>query len=62
MPECVNCGGQVDEVCPDGYCRKCHHDLSFEDCCDGTFTAKVLLNTGLPKEYVLEAYPKARME
>ena len=58
---CVNCGNEVSEVCPDGYCRKCHVSLSFEDCCDGTWSARLLLGQGAPIGMVKRAYPRARI-
>ena len=51
---CVNCGKIVKEVCPDGYCRDCHVSLSFEDCCDGTWSARMMKRTGWPKEKIKE--------
>jgi hypothetical protein len=44
--ECKSCKKEVKEVCDDGFCRKCHIDLTFEDCCDGTWTAKLSLRNG----------------
>lgn len=38
--KCVSCSQEVEEVCGDGFCRDCHVDLSFEDCCDGTWVAR----------------------
>lgn len=61
MVKCESCGNDVTEVCRDGYCRKCHVDLSFEDCMDGTYTANILKKGGMPLEYIKRAYPNARV-
>lgn len=34
---CEGCGQLVDEVCRDGYCRKCHVSISFENCMNSTW-------------------------
>lgn len=50
---CPGCKETFDEgdVCPDGYCRGCHHSLGFDECCDGSWVARVLADSGrLPIE------------
>ncbi len=34
---CEGCGQLVDELCRDGYCRKCHVAISFENCINNTW-------------------------
>ena len=59
---CINCGRKVKEVCPGGYCRKCHVSLSFEDCCDGTWDARMMMRGGIfTKEDVKKIYLEARI-
>jgi ferredoxin len=41
---------EVEEVCGDGYCRRCHVSLTFEACTSGEWTAEVRRAAGLPTE------------
>lgn len=59
--KCTSCEKEVEEVCGDGFCRECHVDLSFEDCCDGTWLAKQNLAKGRSIEETKEFYPNARI-
>ena len=61
MIECESCKKEVSEVCRDGFCRKCHVDLTFEDCCDKTWDAHLLLESGLSLEEVKKIYPTAKV-
>jgi len=38
---CCSCNKEVNEVCGDGFCRECHVSLSFEDCVNGTWVARM---------------------
>lgn len=38
----------TDERCPDGNCRACHKSLTFEECCDGSWNARIRASAGLP--------------
>jgi hypothetical protein len=58
---CASCNSRAKEFCPDGYCRSCHKSLSFEDCCDGTYNAKNLLELGHSRKEIKELYPDARI-
>lgn len=59
---CNICGqlASEDDTCPDGNCRACHVSLSFEDCCDGTWNARVALKLH-PIEEVRRRYPNAKL-
>lgn len=46
---CVSCGEKVKEVCGDGYCRKCHVSLSFEDCVSGKWVEERVAAIGTPE-------------
>lgn len=59
--KCVDCGKEADEVCGDGFCRGCHVDLSFEDCCDGTWLARQNLAKGRSVEETKVLYPGAKI-
>ena len=59
---CQNCNAIAEEICPDGYCRACHVDLSFEECNDGTWSAQILLDSGSDPGRVRGLYPDARIE
>lgn len=59
--ECSNCNKNVKEVCLDGYCRKCHVSLSFEDCVSGTFNARILLSSGYDRQFIKKIYPKSNI-
>jgi len=59
---CQNCKEFVNEVCPDGYCKNCHKSVSWQDCCDGTYTARNLLKLGHSKKEILEIFPEARIK
>ena len=61
MPTCEICNTEVDEVCGDGVCKYCHTTISWEDCITGTFTAKVLLAEGIPKDYIKRTYHNANI-
>jgi len=61
MMQCVICGKETEELCPDGVCRDCHVSVSFEDCCDGTWNAKMALRDGVPFELVKKIHPNARV-
>lgn len=58
---CDSCLNSVKEVCGDGVCRDCHKSLTFEECNEGTWSAKILLSLGRTKEHVLEIYPDAKI-
>ncbi len=36
------------DLCPDGYCRRCHHSLTFESCTSGEWAREVRRAAGLP--------------
>lgn len=60
--KCPTCQKPCDETCPDGLCRACHVSCSWEDCVDGTFNARTMLEGGTrTREQLLELYPKARI-
>lgn len=44
---CLLCGKETAELCPDGGCRACHVSLSFEECCDGSWAARLRRDAGL---------------
>ena len=56
--KCNGCGKEKKELCSDGYCRKCHVSISFEDCINKTFEAKKLLSS-FPRCWVKKLYPDA---
>ncbi|GAG00098.1 unnamed protein product [marine sediment metagenome] len=58
---CASCEREVDEVCQDGFCRRCHVSLSFEDCCDGTWAARISMLNGRSVEEARKIYPDARI-
>ncbi len=67
--KCKNCNEEVDDVCGDGFCRKCHVSVSWEDCVSHTFEAKLSLELykriGIMKnesrKMVKEVYPNAKI-
>jgi len=59
MAECSSCSKSVDVVCQDGYCKACHVSVSFDDCCDGTWSVNVLRRSGTREETLREMYPDA---
>jgi len=59
--KCTSCKKEVKKVCPDGFCRECHVDLNFEDCCDGTWAARQNLAKGRSVEETKMIYPNARI-
>ena len=58
---CLICERTVDERCPDGNCRACHQSLSWEDCCDGTWNARLAVRNGHPQDEVKKLWPNARI-
>lgn len=58
--KCVSCKKEVDEICPDEFCRNCHVSISFEDCCDETWLAEQNLKKGRSIEETKQLYPNAR--
>ena len=62
MNKCVMCGKETDELCPDEVCRECHKSLSFEDCCDGTWSARLELKAGVPLDIVKTMHPEAKID
>lgn len=59
---CQVCEQVVDgPFCPDGTCKPCHIDVSWEDCCDKTWNAKLLLQQGRSVEEIRRLYPEARI-
>lgn len=60
---CTVCEKVVDgPFCPDGACKSCHVDLSFEDCSDKTWNARLLLRQGVrSRQDILKIYPDARI-
>lgn len=59
--KCILCENEVDELCPDEVCRECHVDLTFEDCCDGTWLAQQNLAKGRSIEETKKLYPDAKI-
>ena len=59
--KCYECEKESDKVCPDGFCRDCHGDLGFEDCCDGTWLARQNLAKGRSVEDTKKIYPNAKI-
>jgi hypothetical protein len=45
---CYLCRREVEERCGDGVCRDCHKSLTFEECCDGSWTKDLRARAGLP--------------
>jgi len=58
---CIGCDKEVKEVCRDGFCRACHVDLSFEDCCDGTWLERQNLAKNRSVEGTKKLYPNAKI-
>ena len=48
--------------CQDGACKTCHKSVSWEDCTDGTYSARNMLENGWPRATVLSNYPNARIQ
>lgn len=59
--KCTVCGKMTIELCGDLVCRECHVSLSFEDCCDGTWAARLDLANGVSYEMAKEMHPNARI-
>lgn len=59
--DCQMCGKKNVPLCPSLVCECCHKSLTFEDCCDGTFNAKMLLRLGRSREHIKEMYPDAKI-
>jgi hypothetical protein len=59
--KCVLCNKEVEEVCGGEVCRECHVDLTFEDCCDGTWAARISMAHGRSLEEAKKIYPNARI-
>lgn len=55
------CGKKAKELCNDLVCRKCHVSVSFEDCVDGTWSARMRIAAGVPREFVKKIYPEAKI-
>lgn len=67
LMKCCFCKNEVDDVCPDGACEACHDpdeypgSVSWSDCCDGTYSARMLLRLGHSKEEIKKNYPDAKI-
>jgi len=59
--KCEICGKMTEELCPDLVCRDCHVSLSFDDCCDGTWSARLDLASGTPYDMVKKMHPDAKI-
>lgn len=60
--KCSRCGKGGVERCGGDHCRDCHVSLSWEDCVDGTYSARVLLRAGArTRDDLLEQFPEARI-
>jgi len=61
MDKCTMCDKETEELCGDVVCRECHVSLSFEDCCDGTWSASMAKKNGYPDEMLKKLYPNAKL-
>ena len=45
--QCNLCRREAGERCGDDVCRDCHKSLTFEECCDGSWTKDLRARAGL---------------
>jgi len=48
---CEKCRRIVSEVCGDGFCRRCHISLSFDECMSGAWIERQRRAAGLPTKF-----------
>jgi len=59
---CTICGREAEELCPDGVCRACHVSVSWDDCNNKTWDARLSLQAGVPLDLVKKIHPQADHE